>query len=508
MSLPEGFETTFDWAGDSPTERVVASPNNPMAVARQFVLEHYTGAGDQPLIRHHRGDFYLWNGRCWPEAEDRKVRAELYRWAEPASYWKVTKIGPELVPFEPTKYKIANLTDALQAVCHLDADLSAPVWLDPLLERPGDVVAMENGLLDLGSRELVPHTPAFFVHHALPFAYDPKASAPVRWSRFMAELWGDDGEAIDTLAEVMGYILAGGTGQQKMFMLVGPKRSGKGTIARVMAGLLGAHNTAAPTLASLRTNFGLAPLIGKPLAVISDARLGTRVDGLVAVERLLSVSGEDAITLDRKYREPWTGRLPTRFLILTNELPRFTDSSGALASRFVLLTLSETFYGQEDPMLTDQLLAESPGIFNWALEGLDRLLERGYFQQPASGSEALRHLEDLSSPVGAFVRDMCETGPAHEVGKDELFEAWKRWCADEGQDKPGTKAVFTRDLRAAVPGLIPRRPREGDRRRQVYQGIRLRSQSPVTLTTPDRSRSGQGWSGVDSNASAAGGGQA
>jgi putative DNA primase/helicase len=233
------------------------------------------------------------------------------------------------------------------------------------------------------------------------FDYDPKAKIPARWVQFLEELWGDDAESIEALAEIMGYILSGDTGQQKMFMLVGPKRSGKGTIARVLTGLLGIHNRAAPTLAALTQNFGLSPLIGRPLATISDARLGSRVDGQVAVERLLSISGEDSLTIDRKYRERWTGRLPTRFLIMTNELPRFTDSSGALASRFILLTLAQSFYGREDPTLTDALLEKASGIFNWALEGLDRLLERGYFIQPESAREALRHLEDLSSPVGA-----------------------------------------------------------------------------------------------------------
>jgi putative DNA primase/helicase len=161
-------------------------------------------------------------------------------------------------------------------------------------------------------------------------------------------LWGDDLEAIDTLAEVFGYLLTTDTRQQKVFTLVGPKRSGKGTIGRVMTGLLGRHNVAAPTLAGMATNFGLSPLIGRPLAIISDARLSTRADTQVVTERLLSISGEDTITLDRKYRHPWTGRLPTRFLILTNELPRLTDSSGALASRFVMLTLTRDFYGRED----------------------------------------------------------------------------------------------------------------------------------------------------------------
>jgi putative DNA primase/helicase len=477
---------------------VVPPPSNPMAVARMFVAKRYTDGGAL-LIRHHRGDFYVWNGQCWPEAEDRKVKADLYHWLEPAHYMKETKTGPELAPFEPTRYKIANLTEALQAVSHLDADTTAPAWIGNDLGRNADLVAMENGIVDLRSRELLQHTPAFFTHHALPFVYDPDAPTPKRWHHFLTELWEDDDESINTLAEAIGYILGGGTAQQKMLLIVGPKRSGKGTIARVMGGLLGAHNTVAPTLASLTTNFGLAPLVGKPLAVISDARLGTRVDGQVAVERLLSISGEDAITVDRKYREPWTGKLPTRFVILTNELPRFSDSSGALASRFVLLTLDKSFYGREVATLTDQLLEEAAGIFNWALEGLDRLLERGHFIQPAAGREAIRHLEDLSSPVGAFVRDLCEVGPTCEVGKDDLFTAWKSWCLDEGRDRPGTKAIFTRDLRAAVPGLIPRRLREGEGRRHVYQGIALRSQSQITLTRPDQHRNGQdgqGRSGV------------
>jgi putative DNA primase/helicase len=251
----------------------------------------------------------------------------------------------------------------------------------------------------------------------------------------------------------------------------------------------------------MTTNFGLSPLVDRPLAVVSDARLGTRVDSMVAVERLLSISGEDTLTIDRKYRDPWTGRLPTRFLILTNEIPKFTDASGALASRFVLLVLRNSFYGREDPRLTDRLLEEAPGIFNWALEGLDRLVERGFFVQPESAREALRHLEDLSSPVGAFVRDVCVIDPAYEVDKNVLFEEWKAWCEDEGRTRPGTKAVFIRDLRATVPGLTPVRPRNGDRRRRLLQGIDLARTHPDGPGSPedDPARARQGTSGFSEN---------
>jgi putative DNA primase/helicase len=140
----------------------------------------------------------------------------------------------------------------------------------------------------------------------------------------------------------------------------------------------------------------------------------------VVVERLLSISGEDNLTVDRKYRECWTGRLSTRFVILTNELPRLSDSSGALASTFIPLVLTKSFYGSENPLLTDDLLTEAPAIFNWALEGLDRLNQRGYFLNPDSAKDAIQQLEDLSSPISAFIRDMCLVGN-HEVEVETLW---------------------------------------------------------------------------------------
>lgn len=236
-------------------------------------------------------------------------------------------------------------------------------------------------------------------------------------------------------------------------MLVGPKRSGKGTIGRVLTGLLGKHNVAAPTLAGMATNFGLSPLIDRPLALISDARLSSRADTHIVVERLLSVSGEDPITIDRKYKEPWTGRLPTRFLVLSNELPRLEDSSGALSSRFIMLVLTKSFYGKENPSLTAELLEEASGVFNWAMGGLDRLMARGYFEQPQSGAEAIRQMEDLASPIAAFIREECVTDARASVPVESLWAAWKGWCDDQNRGA-GTKATFGRNLTAAQPTVI------------------------------------------------------
>jgi putative DNA primase/helicase len=328
---------------DPLTPRLIPAPSAPLEVATLFVEDRFTDPERLLHLRHNRGDFYRWDGSRWPEAEARGVREAMYEWLRDAVYTKQTPEGEELVPWNPTRHKIDDVLDALAAVVYLPGEIEAPAWLGDDDVDPSQLVIVENGILHIPTRRLRPHSPHLWSHHALPYPFDPQAPTPERWLRFLGELFGGDTEATAALQEVFGNLLGGDTRHQKIVLVAGPKRSGKGTTARVLTGLLGKHNVAAPTLASLGTNFGLQPLIDRPLAIVSDARLSTRADASVVVERLLSISGEDSLTVDRKYRDPWTGRLPTQILILTNELPKLTDSSGALASRFIVFTLHRSF---------------------------------------------------------------------------------------------------------------------------------------------------------------------
>jgi putative DNA primase/helicase len=198
----------------------------------------------------------------------------------------------------------------------------------------------------------------FWTHNALAYEYTEDAATPIQWHKFLKQIWPDDPESIRALQEMFGYLLTGDTSQQKAFMLVGPKRSGKGTIARVLTALLGQSNVCQPTLASLSSQFGLAPLINKLVAIIADARVGARSDQHQIAERLLSVSGEDGQTVDRKFLQPWSGQLSTRFVLMTNELPRF-------AGEDLLRTPWATILDQSPVELLDLALrAKQLGLIN------------------------------------------------------------------------------------------------------------------------------------------------
>ena len=270
----------------------------PFATAKLFLATHYTTEAE-PTLHHHRDGFYCWNGAAYPELGETELRALLYGFLD-----RCVAIDPKgnPRPVKPNAAMVANVLDGLRAAAHLSDRISAPAWLDHVPDvEAEDVIACTNGLLHLPTLTLLRHTPRFFTYNALDIAYEPRAVAPAEWLRFLDQLWPGDQQAIETLQEVFGYCLTGDTRQQKAFLLVGPKRSGKGTIARVLTRLVGIDNAVAPTLAGLGMNFGLAPLIGKRIAIISDARLGARADQHAIAERLLSITGEDAITIDRKF---------------------------------------------------------------------------------------------------------------------------------------------------------------------------------------------------------------
>lgn len=458
---------------DPGTGRLVLSARRTLPTAEAFVREFFTRPEGRTL-HSWAGLLMAWRDNRYAEMEDEAARHGLLPWLHEALRCVTNrKTGAlELRPFEANPSTVKAALESVRAYVHQPAGIEPPAWLDGGGDRPDplEVLPCRTMNLHIPSGEVLPATPALFNTNALDFDYDPGAPEPVRWLAFLEEIFGDDPEAVGLLQEWFGYCLTADTAQQKMLMLVGPKRCGKGTIGRLLARLVGHGNVCGPTISSLAGSFGLQPLLGKSLAIVSDARFaGEHVS--TVIERLLCISGEDALTVDRKHLTSVTLKLSTRMMFLTNELPRIADASGALAGRFLVLRFTRSFFGQEDLALGRKLAAERPGILLWSLAGWRRLHARGHFLQPQSAAGAVEDLEELTSPVSAFVRQRCAVAPGLRIWVDDLYRAWTAWCQDEGRSHPTTKASFGRDLAAAMPAVAKRRNRgEGT----FYEGIALR----------------------------------
>ena len=439
----------------------------------KWFRQRYQVDGTPGLLRW-REDFYRWTERRWKIIEDKALGADLHQWLDSVPIFD-KKEG--MVP--PTRSLVENVWATLERLCHLPTGLDAPFLLSnpPKVIPRGRLTVLQNGVLDLHTRELHQPGPELFEPHPLPFPYDSAAICP-EWEKFLESLWLDDSEAVELLQEWTGYLISGNTSHQKILFMVGPKRAGKGTVLKVLTGLLGRENVESLALGKIGSDFGLAALLGKTAGFFPDARLTGGSDQGPIVETLLSISGEDALPVNRKHRDVITARIPARLVLCSNEIPRLQDASGALASRFLILKFTKSFFGGEDSGLEERLLSELPGIFLWALDGLDRLRERRRFIQPESGRTMMEDMHRLSSPVGAFVKDCCFVGPNFRVKKADLFGAWKDWAEANGHH-PGSTELFSRNIQAAVTVQSYRPKDHSSHERPTYwRGI--------GLTTADR----------------------
>jgi len=436
--------------------RELPHPAQPQLVARVLEPDH-----ENPLA-WWQDDFYEHVGTHWARMERGRISTWLRLATERAYYVVPSKKkdeDDEKRPWAPNTAKINEVANALgEAVV-------------PRFGEPDECMALENCVLDVATRTEKEHHVSRFNLTSLPFRYDPAATAP-QWLAFLDQVLPGDAQAQQFLQEWFGYVLSGRKNLHKMAALVGPRRCGKGTIAGVLQAMVGVEGYAAPILSQLGERFGTENMIGKQLAVMGDVRWSAR-ETQAAIPILLALGSEDSQDVQRKNRATWTGKLGVRVVMMSNDLPSFKDTSGALAGRLVLVEFKQSFYGREDTGLGPRLLTELSGILNWALDGLDRLTARGHFLEPDSAVEARSEMDRETSPILGWVDSWCDLTPGNEVSIGALFEDYRSWCQRNNITHEGTVSRFSRDIRSAfgAQGVTTYRTRVGGEKTTMVVGI-------------------------------------
>lgn len=263
--------------------RTVEEISDPHYIARMYRIS-LGDHDDTPLIRAHRGDVLIWNQErgCYVASNTSDLDAQLNSFAkmifDAAAYSYNQQHAPAILagrmkarkPRQVTVSLIRNVVAALRAQTLLAADIEPPTWLGDDAPFPArECLAARNGVIHLPSllnndpNFFVEPTPRFFTMNALDYFFSLEAPRPDNWLHFLGELWPNNLGQIELLQEFMGYLLTPDTKFHKILLLCGPKRGGKGTIARIIRRMIGPSNCAGPTLASLGSNFGLQGLLGK-----------------------------------------------------------------------------------------------------------------------------------------------------------------------------------------------------------------------------------------------------
>jgi P4 family phage/plasmid primase-like protien len=338
-------------------------------------------------------------------------------------------------------------------------------------------IAFQNGVLDLEGWDLglvddtlLDHSATHKTMSYLDFDYDPTQRCPI-WVDFLNAVFEDDHERVKLLQQFMGYLLVYDYRWQKMLVMAGESRSGKGTIATVIRNILGSDAYVGTSLSNLSTQFGLHSLIAAKVGVIGDAKQASRININQAHETLLNITGNDFVTIQRKNKGDLNIQVPARLIMMANSVPRFADESDALNNRYLVLPFNVSFMGREDVTLSEKLRTESSGIFNWALEGLLNLATEQRFTETAAGRAKSDEMRVYNNPIGSFSKLFLIREKGESVRCDDVFDLYERFCHDI-DIKPTSKIGFTRALLKMTPWLTQIKETSGDRNK-VYHDVKV-----------------------------------
>jgi len=471
--------------GRKRTEQTILPDAKPSTMARMWLDSQHRMAGRYTL-RFLNDQWFKYTGPKYTEADEKTdIRGPLYQWSDDKLVLSETQNGSEkLDPVICNRHLVSNVMDALYSPEFAPLDIQRPPgWINGATgPDPTDIIPFRNGLLWVSkylegadeSEYFLDSTPDYFTTFALPWDFDPLATCP-NWMKFMRSTLLHDRDRYKLIQEWIGYCLTPDTSKQKMMLLRGPKRSGKGTILRVLHEIVGREQAADLSLRKLTEQFGLQNMVGKQVALMNEAILPRHGDGNVALELLLKIVGEDVVDIPRKFKTSLGEyKLPTRITMSANAIPQIPDDNGALESRLLIVDFDKSFEGREDYALTEKLKAEAPGVLLWALEGLRRLRAQGRFTTPESMKTALAEWRTSTSPTAAFLEEVCVEGPRgeHEVGKHELYECWSQWSRERGL-RPVAKTRFFEKIKNNAPFATTDTYTKGGHKFSVYRGLSL-----------------------------------
>jgi P4 family phage/plasmid primase-like protien len=427
----------------------------------------------QDMVYCYSPDRYVWT-----VLKDAQFRALL--WV------KLIEQYPEAMQLA----KPRNVTEVSQAIRlfleHEQFDATPNRWLDG---RPGNFVRLENGILDIERRELLPHSKDWFSFTKLPYNYDPEVRCPT-FESFLDSIWSDDkdGDAKEALRLWLGYLLLSDVREQKFCLLMGASRAGKGVLSRLMQKLIGKENTAAATMSSIANDHGLSQLVDKSLVIFGDVVKASGSSGEIATERLISIIGQDPQVINPKNKDLFTAALPVKVVMACNELPAFVNNRQALSNRMLVFPFTQSFAGKEDPGLEARLEAELPGILNWALVGSSRIIAGERLRMPRCADQAFIEVKKQLDPIYGFISDtvsFTEYVPFDDefassfVRLERLYEEYCMWCKANNH-MPKAKNRFASAFRAHCPEQVffKRVNTVQDRKETTFYNVRLEQKDP------------------------------
>lgn len=257
-------------------------------------------------------------------------------------------------------------------------------------------INFQNGVLDVRTKELVPHSPERGFRYVLPYDYDPTAKAP-RFDKFLDEVTLDNPQLRAVLEEFGGYALSGDDyWSHHCLLLIGEGRNGKSKFIEALQLAAGNDNFSTTKLEKFGSQNDLQLMEGKLFNVSEEISHKE----MKLTESLKDLSSGNTMTVKLMYNQPYKIKNKAKLILTANKLPETTDMSFAFFERMLIVPFEARFVGdKKDPYLTAKFKAELPGIFNILFAGYERLVKKQRFTDAVRIEEEKLDYAQSNNPI-------------------------------------------------------------------------------------------------------------
>lgn len=473
---------------DAPIE----APDDPHRLARMNLDRYEEICGGMVDNRYRlgcwRGEWWKWKNNRWVHVPMSDLKGELTEsireefervWREEYAEWLADEDrNPKREPVvrQVRTPLLQYVTNAMSSEARINSNVELHSWIDKRSESR--YISMKNGIFDieayLQDRDeiLIPHSPNWFSTTCLDYEFNEDANCPT-WQSYIDFVMDGDQEGAKTLQEFMGYLLYPSTEFQKFLALEGQGGNGKSVFFAAIEAVIGRENISNVPLQRFHGQFDLFQTLGKMVNICSDvAELDSVAEGA-----LKEYTGGDSMSFDRKNKEPITARPTAKLIMSWNNRPTFRDRSDAIWRRMILVPFTRQIpESMKNPeMINPQWWIKSgevPGILNWCLAGLSRLIDNRKFSVSDRSLAAIESYKDESNIIRRFLMDNVIQEPDSHVLAKDLYKEYVTYCSENGHKNPKNNNVFSSEISRLFPGVECKRKQISGFRDVYYLGIR------------------------------------
>lgn len=330
-----------------------------------------------------------------------------------------------------------------------------------------DLLNCKNGVVDLRTGTIEPHSRAQRFTYSLPVEYGP-ADYSV-WVEYLNGVVCGGQEVIDYLQMAVGYSFTGHTREEILFYLYGPTRSGKGTFAETLMALLPSPLSTMVDFNSFTakrdgdvSNFDLAPLKPSRLIFASESNRNQSLNPA----KIKQLTGGDPVRACFKHRDFFTYRPQFQVWMMSNWPVNGDPEDDALWGRVRVIEFPNSFLGKEDKSKKARLKEPDvlKGILYWTVQGAIKwyaLGAKGLLAPDPVVKRTQAQRAELDY-VQQWLAECCEDNEGGWTANEDVNASYTEWCKNNNVQYPKSPKGLAQCLKAKgyEPGEV--RNRKGE----------------------------------------------